>query len=236
MSKAVIVASGGMDSATLAWSYKAKGHDLILVGFDYGQRHRKELDSLERIGWALDAETRIVDLRSLTAHLHGSALTDAVEVPDGHYAEETMRATVVPNRNAIFLAIATGIAVAEKAELVATGIHAGDHFIYPDCRPTFFDPFALAMQAGSDGFTLPDFRLEAPFIRMSKAEIARLGVELEVDFSITWSCYKGSEQHCGRCGTCVERWEAFATFELEDPTSYEDPDFARAAVTARGSA
>lgn len=228
MTTTVVVASGGMDSATLAWHYHARGDRLHLVGFDYGQRHRKELEHLAMIADRLDAPVAVVDLTSLTAHLHGSALTDPnrVDVPDGHYAQDTMRATVVPNRNAIMLAIATGIAVAEGAEVVATGVHAGDHFIYPDCRPAFFDPFADAMRAGNEGFTVDGFRLEAPFITMSKADIARYGGDLGVEYRLTWSCYKGGRVHCGRCGTCVERFEAFRLAGVDDPTSYEDTQFA----------
>lgn len=224
--KAVLITSGGMDSATLAYHYKDKGYDLLLVGFDYGQRHRKELQSLQNLADSLGAEHRIVSL-PITSLLHGSALTsDDVAVPDGHYAEETMRATVVPNRNAIMLSIATGIAVAEKADLVATGVHAGDHFIYPDCRPSFFIPFAQAMVAANDGFAVEGFRLEAPFIHMTKAEIAAHGNGLGVPFAETWSCYKGGDVHCGRCGTCVERIEAFLDAGVEDPTPYADRDFA----------
>jgi 7-cyano-7-deazaguanine synthase len=222
--KAVLIASGGMDSATLAWHY-AQTHDVELVGFDYGQRHLKELESLELIASALNAKYRIVRLSGKEL-LHGSALTsDTVEVPDGHYAQETMKATVVPNRNAIMLSIATGVAVAEEAEIVATGVHAGDHFIYPDCRPAFFKPFAIAMQAANEGFTVDGFRLEAPFIDWSKADIAGHGFRLGVNFGSTWSCYKGGDNHCGRCGTCVERAEAFHLAGVPDPTEYDDKNF-----------
>lgn len=225
--KAVLIASGGMDSATLAHLYRFAGYELILVGFDYGQRHRKELESLKLMAEKLNAELRIVDLTSLTQHLHGSSLTSAeVEVPDGHYAKETMKATVVPNRNAIMLSIATGIAVAEQAELVATGVHAGDHFIYPDCRPQFIDRMNEAMQAAMEGFVHPDFRIEAPFVNISKGEIAGRGHQLGVDFANTWSCYKGGDIHCGKCGTCVERIEAFIEAQIDDPTDYEDQQFA----------
>jgi 7-cyano-7-deazaguanine synthase len=230
MRQAVLIASGGMDSATLAWHYHAQGYRLILIGFDYGQRHRKELESLTLIAERLDAEHRIVCL-PLRDALHGSALTsDNIEVPDGHYAEATMKATVVPNRNAIMLSIATGIAVAEGAEVVATGVHAGDHFIYPDCRPAFFHPFAEAMKAANEGFSIEGFRVEAPFIMMTKAEIATHGTALGVDHSITWSCYKGGDIHCGRCGTCVERVEAFLDGGVDDPTEYADREFAMAEI------
>ena len=151
MSKAAVVASGGMDSATLAWHYHSLGFDVHLIGFNYGQRHAKELDYLVQLANSIGADVTIVDMAFMKDLLRGSSLTsDDVAVPDGHYAEESMRITVVPNRNAIMLSIATGIAVTEKASIVATGIHAGDHYIYPDCRPSFFDPFATSMQAATE--------------------------------------------------------------------------------------
>lgn len=223
MSKAAVVASGGMDSATLAWHYHSLGYAVHLIGFNYGQRHSKELDYLLLLANQIGADVTIVDMAFMKELLRGSSLTsDDVVVPDGHYAEETMRITVVPNRNAIMLSIATGIAVAEKAEVVATGIHAGDHYIYPDCRPSFFEPLSEAFKAGTEGHSDPNFRLEAPFIEMTKAEIAKYGGQMGVDYSITWSCYKGGEKHCGRCGTCVERVEAFIDGDVKDPTEYAD--------------
>jgi 7-cyano-7-deazaguanine synthase len=236
MKKAVIVASGGMDSATLAYLYKSLGFDLILVGFNYGQRHKKELSYLEKLGERLSAPVRIVDLQILSQVLHGSSLTSGdVDVPDGHYAEETMRATVVPNRNAIMLSIATGIAVAEGASVVATGVHAGDHYIYPDCRPQFIDALSLAFQYGTEGHAPGDFALVAPFVELTKADIAGMGHELGVDYSITWSCYKGGEIHCGRCGTCVERIEAFLDAGVEDPTDYVEIDFALSEIARKAA-
>lgn len=229
--RAVLITSGGMDSATLAYHYAAEGYDLHMVGFDYGQRHRKELSALANVGSKLNAKVSVVDLTTLKQHLRGSSLTsEDVNVPDGHYAEETMRITVVPNRNAIMLSVATGIAVAEKAEVVATGVHAGDHFIYPDCRPGFFEPFAKAMIEGNEGMGAPGLHLEAPFIAMTKAQIAALGASLGVDYALTWSCYKGGEIHCGRCGTCVERIEAFLLAKVDDPTKYEETAFALAEI------
>lgn len=237
MKKAVIVASGGMDSATLAYYYASKGYQLTLVGFNYGQRHKKELDYLKLIGERLEAEVKIVDLSNLASALHGSSLTSLdVEVPDGHYAEETMRATVVPNRNAIMLSIATGIAVAEGASIVATGVHAGDHYIYPDCRPAFIDALSIAFKVGTDGHAPEDFALVAPFVEITKADIAALGRELNVDYTLTWSCYKGGQYHCGRCGTCVERVEAFMESGQEDPTIYEAGiDFALEEIAKRAN-
>lgn len=208
-----------MDSATVAWRYHTLGYKLHLVGFDYGQRHKKELGYLLKQADALGAELNIVKMDFMKDLLKGSSLTsDDIEVPDGHYQEETMRITVVPNRNAIMLSIATGIAVAEKADIVATGIHNGDHFIYPDCRNSFFEPFAKAMKAGNEGHG--DFELEAPFIHIDKTAIVKVGTELGVPYELTWSCYKGGEIHCGTCGTCYERQEAFELAGVKDPTTY----------------
>lgn len=212
-----------MDSATLAYLYHSEGFNLHLVGFDYGQRHSKELNSLEAIAKSLNASWQVVNLTTLKDALKGSSLTsDDVEVPDGHYAEETMRITVVPNRNAIMLSIATGIAVANGSDLVATGVHAGDHYIYPDCRPQFIEALSQAFVYGTEGHAKPNFSLEAPFVQISKAEIAAIGHKLNVPYHLTWSCYKGGDVHCGRCGTCVERIEAFIDAGVPDPTEYAD--------------
>lgn len=236
--KAVLIASGGMDSVTMAYLFKSRGYDVHLVGFNYGQRHSKELDSLKKIGELLNAPTDIVNMQFMKELLSGSSLTsDDVEVPDGHYSEETMRITVVPNRNAIMLSIATGIAVAQGAEIVGTGVHAGDHFIYPDCRPKFFAPFSDAMVAGNEGHTVDGFHLTAPFISLTKADIAFIGSELGVPYEYTWSCYKGGDLHCARCGTCVERIEAFIDAGVQDPTEYaESKDFALSEIERKRNA
>jgi 7-cyano-7-deazaguanine synthase len=225
--KATLIVSGGMDSATLAYKYKSEGYKLHLVGFNYGQRHKKELDSLALIAESLNADFEIIDLSHLKEALAGAALTsDDVAVPDGHYTKETMRITVVPNRNAIMLAIATGIAVANGSEVVATGVHSGDHFIYPDCRPDFIEAINKAFIIGTEGHAKDGFELQAPFVHISKADIAKLGAELGVPYEKTWSCYKGGDIHCGRCGTCVERIEAFRLAGVVDPTEYVEIQFA----------
>lgn len=221
--KATLIVSGGMDSATLAYHYHKLGYALHLVGFNYGQRHVKELEALSAIADELKATWEIVDLSALKSSIANSSLTsDAISVPDGHYAEETMRITVVPNRNAIMLSIATGIAVANGSEVVATGVHSGDHFIYPDCRPDFINAINQAFIYGTLGHAKPNFRVEAPFVEILKADIAALGHSFGVPYELTWSCYKGGEKHCGRCGTCVERIEAFIDAGVNDPTEYED--------------
>jgi 7-cyano-7-deazaguanine synthase len=218
---AVVIVSGGMDSVTLAFLLAQEGYELTVLCFDYGQRHKQELVCAQSNAKRLGAITHLVDLATVGGLLAGSALTDdAVAVPEGHYTDESMRATVVPNRNAIFLSIATGVAVAQGAEAVAFGAHAGDHPIYPDCRPSFVEAFTTMALLANEGFVADRFRVLAPFINKTKAEIVRIGVRLGVPYEDTWSCYQGGELHCGRCGTCVERKEAFVIAGVPDPTVY----------------
>lgn len=226
--KAVVVCSGGLDSVTLA---HRMAHDQSLdslISFDYGQTHKKELGYAAECAQRLGVSHRIVDLRDVGALLNGSALTGDAEVPEGHYAEDNMRVTIVPNRNAIMLAIAFGYAAARKADAVATAVHGGDHFIYPDCRPDFAQAFEKMQSLALDGYAR--IALLTPYIHSSKADIVADGAGLDVPFSQTWSCYKGEDEHCGRCGTCVERLEAFAVAGVEDPTRYQDTQFWRSAV------
>jgi 7-cyano-7-deazaguanine synthase len=218
---AVVAVSGGLDSVTLAHDLAAQGHDLTVVSFDYGQRHVRELACAEACAARLGASYHPVDLRSVGRLLSGSALTDAtVAVPDGHYTDASMKATVVPNRNAILLSVATGLAVAVGADVVATGVHAGDHPIYPDCRPAFIAAFEDMARVANEGFAADGFRVVAPYLTRSKVDIVARGAELGVPFAETWSCYRGGDVHCGRCGTCVERIEAFALAGVADPTPY----------------
>jgi 7-cyano-7-deazaguanine synthase len=220
--RVVAVMSGGLDSTTMAYSLRAGGYSLSAISFDYGQRHRKELAYAEQVAADLDASWTLIDLHAagLTNVLTGSALTDAsVSVPDGHYADESMRITVVPNRNAIMLSIACALAVTRDAEAVAFGAHGGDHFIYPDCRPEFLRAFETMVNVAVEG--LARIEILAPFLSMAKTDIVRLGAELHVPFERTWSCYKGGLVHCGTCGTCYERREAFAQAQVTDPTEYE---------------
>jgi 7-cyano-7-deazaguanine synthase len=227
----IVICSGGLDSVTLAHKAAAERRLVALLSFDYGQRHVTELESAAACARRLGVAHRVVDLRSVGAALSGSALTDDVAVPDGHYAEETMKITIVPNRNAIMLAVAFGMAAAQKAGAVAAAVHGGDHFIYPDCRPGFIAAFQAMQDAALEGYA--DVRLWTPYVNGSKADIVRDGARLSVPFAETWSCYKGGARHCGRCGTCVERREAFHLAGVDDPTDYDDPDFWRAAVEGR---
>jgi 7-cyano-7-deazaguanine synthase len=229
--RVIPILSGGLDSTTLLYDLRHTGYEIIhVLSFDYGQRHAKELHYAQATCGRLEVPWSSIDLRSLTSLIGTSALTGEEEVPEGHYAEETMRATVVPNRNAIMLSIATGVAIAQEADLVAFAAHAGDHFIYPDCRPGFVTKLTAAFEIGNEGFMNPGFSIFAPYLPKTKTDIARLAGKLGVPIEATWSCYVGGPIHCGRCGTCCERIEALHDAEVEDPTPYADPDFW---VTAR---
>ncbi|WP_139974855.1 7-cyano-7-deazaguanine synthase QueC [Ochrobactrum sp. CGA5] len=231
--KTLVVCSGGLDSVSLAYRVAAEHQLTALLSFDYGQRHKKELDSASACAKRLGVPHQVIDITSIGARLTGSALTDNVDVPDGHYAEETMKITVVPNRNAIMLTIAFGVAAAQGADAVALAVHGGDHFIYPDCRPGFIDAFQTMQNHALDGYA--NIKLLAPYVHVSKADIVVDGVKHGTPFAATWSCYKGGEHHCGRCGTCVERREAFHIAGIEDPTPYEDTDFWQDAVARRNA-
>ncbi len=226
--KTFVICSGGLDSVSLAHKVAAENTLVGLISFDYGQRHAKELDYARACADRLGVPFHLIDMRGIGAHLTGSALTDDLEVPDGHYAEDTMKITVVPNRNAIMLAIAFGLAAAQKADAVATAVHGGDHFIYPDCRPAFTQAFDAMQRQALDGYA--DVRLYTPFVHAPKSAIVTAGAAHGTPFAETWSCYKGGDLHCGRCGTCVERREAFDLAGVADPTVYADPEFWRDAV------
>ena len=226
--KTIVICSGGLDSVSLAHKVAVEHTLLGLLSFDYGQRHRKEVTFAAACGKRLQVPHQTIDIRDIGRSLSGSALTDDLAVPDGHYAEETMRITVVPNRNAIMLAIAFGVAAARGADAVATAVHGGDHFIYPDCRPGFIDAFQIMQRHALESYA--DIALFAPYVNVPKSAIVTDGTRHGTPFAQTWSCYKGGEVHCGRCGTCVERREAFDLAGIADPTEYADADFWREAV------
>ena len=226
--KTIVICSGGLDSVSLAHAVAAE-HELVgLLSFDYGQRHRKEVTFAAACADRLKVPHQTLDIREIGRSLSGSALTDDIDVPDGHYAEETMRITVVPNRNAIMLAIAFGVAAARGADAVAMAVHGGDHFIYPDCRPGFIDAFQTMQRHALEGHA--KIALYTPYLTVPKSAIVTNGARHGTPFAQTWSCYKGGEMHCGRCGTCVERREAFDLAGIADPTEYADADFWREAV------
>lgn len=223
--KTIVLHSGGLDSTVLLAhlldmnSRRADNDaEVKAIGFDYGQRHSRELASAQAISAKLGVEYRIADVRGLRPFLAGSSQTsDEIAVPFGHYAEETMKQTIVPNRNMIMLAIAGAWAQQLKFNQLAYAAHAGDHAIYPDCRESFQMPLDEAMRNAS----WQPVSVYAPFIRRSKADIVARGSRLGVPFELTWSCYIGGEKHCGKCGTCVERIEAFQLAGVFDPTEYE---------------
>jgi 7-cyano-7-deazaguanine synthase len=217
----VVLASGGLDSTTLAYHLRDTGAKVRLLSFDYGQRHALELECAKQVADGLGVPHDVADLRPVGGLLRGSALTDPlVPVPDGHYAAESMHATVVPNRNAVMLDIGVAVAIANGCDAVAFGAHGGDHAIYPDCRPEFVAAFTASAALANEGFLPAGFQVLAPFLGSDKAEVVRTGHRLGVPFEATWSCYKGGTVHCGRCGTCTERREAFQLAGVADPTSY----------------
>lgn len=217
MKDSVIIVSGGLDSITLLYD---KAETIALaISFDYGQNHsKKELPYAEYHCQKLGIPHITIPLTFMHQYFKSSLLEGAEAIPEGHYEEENMKSTVVPFRNGIMLAIATGIAESHELKRVYIANHGGDHTIYPDCRPEFIDAMDKATSAG----TFVDVRVEAPYTNISKADIVRRGTALGIDYAKTWSCYKGSEIHCGKCGTCVERKEAFADAGVDDPTEYEN--------------
>lgn len=216
--KTLVLLSGGMDSVTALYWARSEHEVVGAVSFDYGAKHNHR--EIPLAAWHC-GETGVphdvIELDFVNRLFTSDLLQSGGEVPEGHYADENMKKTVVPFRNGIMLAIACGIAESRGAEGLVIAAHAGDHAIYPDCREPFMQGMAAAMREG----TYARIELLRPFIGLDKAGIAKLGATLGVDYGKTWSCYKGGELHCGKCGTCVERIEAFALAQLSDPTFYE---------------
>jgi 7-cyano-7-deazaguanine synthase len=210
----VMLYSGGLDSTVLLYKLKPNVKALL---FNYGQRHKKELQNAGDICRDLDVAYNYVDLHDINFLIASGSQAGLAPVPEGHYAEESMKQTIVPNRNMIMISIAVGHAITIGAVNVWYAAHAGDHAIYPDCRPEFVEAMQHAIAIGNAWYPPT---LNAPFINMTKAEIVALGSMFDVPFARTWSCYKGEALHCGRCGTCVERKEAFVLADVEDPTQY----------------
>ena len=220
--KVVAIVSGGLDSVTMAYDLVNRNYEITLISYNYGQRHKKEIEYAQKCAENLSVQHHIVDLLEVSNLLSGSSLTsEEISVPDGHYAEESMRITVVPNRNAIMINIAAALAVSKGCDFVATGVHGGDHYIYPDCRPEYISAQSEVLRLANAGFVSEEFSVLAPFVNISKDGIVKIGDGLGVPWLDTWSCYKGGEIHCGSCGTCFERREAFVLANVADPTSYE---------------
>ncbi|MBP9718076.1 7-cyano-7-deazaguanine synthase QueC [Candidatus Gracilibacteria bacterium] len=208
--KTLLIYSGGMDSTTLLYKLRADGDEVRAISFDYGQRHKKELRSAEKICGLLKVPHQIVNIKSLNTLMAGSSLTSDIAVPEGHYQDKTMRSTVVPNRNMIFISLAMAAAISQKYDRIALAVHAGDHAIYPDCRPEFIK----VMQAAGRVSNYEKLGVYAPFLNKTKRQIAQIGHRLKVPFDLTWTCYKGLAKPCGKCGACVERAEALTSTNL----------------------
>lgn len=216
MKNSAIIVSGGMDSITLLYDHK----DEIALGisFDYGSNHNaREIPFAKIHCERLGIKHITINLDFMHQYFKSSLLDGAEAIPEGHYADDNMKSTVVPFRNGIMLAIAIGIAESNNLDQVFIANHGGDHTIYPDCRPEFINAIDAAATAG----TYNNVKVIAPYTKITKSDIARFGKRLGIDYAETWSCYKGGEVHCGKCGTCVERKEALAESGIEDKTIYE---------------
>ncbi|MBI4228902.1 MAG: 7-cyano-7-deazaguanine synthase QueC [Deltaproteobacteria bacterium] len=220
--KVVVIASGGIDSSTLLFKTVNENYKTYALTFMYGQKHRREIDTAKWICEQLKVSHKILDLSVLKDVLSGSALTDSSisipEVPAEVLHYDTLKTTIVPNRNSIFLSIAIGYAVSIGANQVFFGAHHSDRGVYPDCRIEFVEAFQSAERLAVDNASLT---IKAPFAHMEKSEIVRLGTELGVPYQLTWSCYKGGDLHCGVCSSCRERKRAFTQSGVSDPTRYE---------------
>lgn len=212
----VAIFSGGLDSTVLLWHLIEQRYRVKALSFNYGQRHLRELDSAIVIAHRAAIPHEVVDLSALRPLIGKGSQTGDVDVPEGHYSDDSMRTTIVPNRNMMMLAVAAAHAITIGADHVAYAAHAGDHTVYPDCRAAFVEALNAALRE-ADWHRV---EILAPFLFKSKADIARLGVQLFAPLEDTWSCYKGETHHCGRCGTCVERHEAFEQAGVLDPTVY----------------
>jgi len=215
--------SGGIDSATLLYGLLSHRNDVFAVTINYGQKHVREIQAAIAIAAEAKKTSKylknhtVIDLSVLQPLLQSSLTKKGDVIPEGHYEAASMKSTVVPNRNAIMLNIIAGYAISINADRIAYAAHAGDHAIYPDCRPRFVEAIQSSIQIGTD----TELEVYAPFIYLHKSDIVKLGLTLHVPFYLTWSCYKGQQLACGRCGTCVERLEAFAKNRAIDPIEYE---------------
>ncbi|MBL1265481.1 7-cyano-7-deazaguanine synthase QueC [Candidatus Methylomicrobium oryzae] len=216
--KVVVIYSGGMDSFTVLNKALQDGLEVFPLTFNYGQRHVKEIVFADAVCNRLNLAHEIVDISAINHLLQGSALTSDIDVPEGHYVQDSMKATVVPNRNMIMLSLAIGYAVSKGANKVYFGAHSGDHAIYPDCRPEFVEK----MNAVAKIANYQPVEITTPYLNLDKGQILADGLKMGLDYSQTWTCYNGRDKACGKCGACVERLEAFANNGAIDPIVYED--------------
>lgn len=216
MKDSIIILSGGMDSVTMLYDYQDR--IAMAVTFNYGSKHNdREIGFAQLHCQRLGIRHIVIPLAFMQQYFKSSLLIGGEDIPEGHYADDNMKSTVVPFRNGIMLAIAAGLAESNGLRHVMLANHSGDHAIYPDCRPEFVEAMSLAVANGTyEGITVL-----APYTNITKTDIARRGAVLGIDYSETWSCYKGGDRHCGKCGTCTERREALRDAGITDTTEYE---------------
>ena len=225
MKKVVLILSGGLDSSILGfWLKKYYSAELICITFDYGQKHRNELNYAKNIVQLLQSEHHLIDLsfiKNVLMHSNSSLVNPKFNVPHGEYTKQNMQSTVVPNRNSLMLTIAWTIACTNNATAVAYGAHTGDHYLYPDTRPEYFQALNNALKLGTEDVCNTQLKLIAPFINYSKSQIVLEGVKLHFPFELTWTCYEGGNMHCGICGACISRKQSFIEANVTDPTKYQ---------------
>jgi 7-cyano-7-deazaguanine synthase len=215
--KVVVIYSGGMDSFTVLNRALHDGKEVYALTFDYGQRHVKEIEYASTVCKSLDVNHKVIDISAINQLLAGSSLTDDIDIPEGHYEAESMKSTVVPNRNMILLSLAVGYAVSVGASQVYYGAHSGDHAIYPDCRPEF----VMKMNEVCKIANYASVEIFSPYLTVTKSDILTDGLKMGLKYDNTWTCYNGREKACGQCGACQERLEAFSDNNVTDPLNYE---------------
>ncbi len=215
--KVVVIYSGGMDSFTVLNRALKDGKAVYALSFDYGQRHIKELVCATKVCADLNIPHKVIDISTINELLAGSSLTDDIAIPEGEYEVSNMTSTVVPNRNMILLSLAVGYAVSIGASQVYYGAHAGDHNIYPDCRPEFVQKMNDVCQIAN----YESVEIFSPYLNVSKTAILTDGLSMGLDYSDTWTCYNGREKACGKCAACQERLEAFSANDQTDPIAYQ---------------
>jgi len=215
--KVVVIYSGGMDSFTVLNRALYDGKEVFALTFDYGQRHVKEIEYASSVCHSLNVSHKVIDISAINQLLAGSSLTDNIDIPEGHYEAESMKSTVVPNRNMILLSLAVGYAVSVGASQVYYGAHSGDHAIYPDCRPEF----VMKMNEVCKIANYESVEIFSPYLTVTKSDILTDGLKMGLKYDNTWTCYNGREKACGQCGACQERLEAFRDNKVTDPLNYE---------------
>ena len=215
--KVVVIFSGGMYSFTVLNRALKDGKEVYALTFDYGQKHVKEIACASKVCEQVGVAHKVIDISAINQLLAGSSLTDDIDIPEGHYEAESMKSTVVPNRNMILLSLAVGYAVSVKASQVYYGAHSGDHAIYPDCRPEF----VMKMNDVCQIANYEAVEIFSPYLNDTKSDILTDGIKMGLSYDDTWTCYNGREKACGKCGACQERLEAFADNNATDPLAYE---------------